>query len=114
MQLKTEIQDGVAIITMSGKLIFDDSLLLLRHQVRTLLDRGQRQFILDITNVPHCDSSGCGEIIGVHASVTRAGGVIAIVGMSERIRTLWTRVRLLGIFKIYDTLSEALNQGQSR
>jgi anti-sigma B factor antagonist len=107
LELKTETRDGVEVMKMSGRLIFDRSLLELRREVRELLDDGARLFVLDITAVPHCDSSGSGEVIGVYSSITKAGGAMAIAGMSEKIRVLWTRVKILSVFDTFGTATEA-------
>ena len=107
MRITTETRNGVAVLTLSGRLIFDDSLLSLREHVRRLLDAGLRRFIMDLSEVSHCDSSGCGEIIGAYASITKAGGAVAFLKPAERVRVLWTRIKLREVFSIFDTLPEA-------
>jgi anti-anti-sigma factor len=87
--------------------VFDESLLTLREHVRELLHTGVKGFVLDFTDVPYCDSSGCGELIGAYTSIHKAGGLIAFVKPTARVRVLWERIRLTDIFKIFDTLAEA-------
>jgi len=87
--------------------MFDESLLSLRHEVRELLKEGVRLFVLDLSEVPHCDSSGTGEAIGAYTSISKAGGIMVVAGLTERVRTLWGRVKLLDVFNVFDSVAEA-------
>src|SRR3989442_13298721 len=103
----SQTTDGIAIVSISGKLIFDESLLALRENVRDLLRAGVKGFVFDFTEVPHCDSSGCGELIGAYTSIHKTGGLTAFVNPTARVRALWERIRLTDIFTIFETLAEA-------
>ena len=107
MRLTSETKDGIAVLTISGKFVFDESLLLFREKVRGFLHAGTTKFIFDFSGVPYCDSSGCGEIIGAFASIRKAGGVVAFLKPAERVYVLWTRIRLTDLFNIFKTLDEA-------
>jgi anti-sigma B factor antagonist len=107
LELQTETSDGIAVIKISGKLVFDESLLFLRREVRELLDEGLRLFVIDLTQVPYCDSSGSGEVIGAYSSITKAAGSLALAGLSDRIRALWTRVKILSVFDTFETATDA-------
>lgn len=87
--------------------MFDESLLSLRDHVAHLLQAGVKRFIFDFSAVPHCDSSGCGEIISAYASIRKVGGGVAFIKPSERVHVLWTRIRLTDVFPIFEGLPEA-------
>lgn len=87
--------------------MFDESLLMLRGEVGKLLQAGIKFVIFDFSDVPHCDSSGCGEMIGAYTSIRRAGGNIAITAAGDRIRMLWKRIHLEGVFNLFTTIGEA-------
>lgn len=107
MRIASEIRNGIAIVTLSGRLMFDESLLTLRAEVGKMIQSGVKLFVFDFSDVPHCDSSGCGEMIGAYTSIRRAGGNIAIAGAGERVRTLWRRIHLLEVFNLFPTVGEA-------
>jgi anti-sigma B factor antagonist len=107
VQILSEVRDGVAIIKIVGKLMFDETLLTLRHEVRELLEEGVKLFVLDMTDVPHCDSSGSGEVIGAYTTVAKAGGSMVVVGLTDRVRLLWTRVKLTDVFDVFPSVAEA-------
>jgi anti-sigma B factor antagonist len=107
MRISVEIKDGIAILKISERMLFDETLFLLRRHVRDALASGIRRFIFDISEVPFLDSSGCGELICVHTSIAREQGSLAIVNPQQRVRLLLDRIRLNRILEIVDSLEQA-------
>jgi len=107
--LTSETRNGFAVIKLSGKLVFDESLFSIRPKVRQLLDSGIKAIVFDLSGVPHADSSGCGELIGAYTTIRTAHGRIVFVGLTPRFQQLWERINLAGIFDIFATLQEAEN-----
>ena len=106
-EITSEMIGDLAILTVSGRLVFDQSLLRLRDETRRLLKAGINKFVFDVSRVPHCDSCGFGELIGVFVSVRKAGGAAAFLNSTERLRALWKRTRLNDVFNFFETLEEA-------
>ncbi|PYS52708.1 MAG: hypothetical protein DMG13_15310 [Acidobacteria bacterium] len=106
MRLNSEIKDGIAIVTLSGKLVFDTAVIL-REEVRKRLDTGIKRFIFNLSGISYCDSAGCGELIDIFSAVGKVAGAVAFLKPTERVHGLWTRIRLTDIFKIFDTMEEA-------
>jgi anti-anti-sigma factor len=75
--------------------------------VRELLSESVRHFVFDLREVPHCDSSGSGEVIGAYTSIAKAGGLMVVAGLSDRVRLLWSRVKLLNVFDVFENVAEA-------
>ncbi len=107
MQVTLKTKDGIAIIEISGRMVFDEALFRMREHIRKLLQSGTKAFVLDVSKVSHCDSSACGEIISAYSSIAKAGGSLALVKPMERVRIIWTRIRLTEVLKIFETLPEA-------
>jgi anti-sigma B factor antagonist len=107
VQITSDTKNGIAILKFSGRLIFDQSLLSVRDEIGHFLRSGINRFIFDVSAVPHCDSSGCGEIIGAYSSIHKAGGRVAVLNPTERVRILWTRIKLTDVFPVFDRLEEA-------
>jgi anti-anti-sigma factor len=63
--------------------------------------------ILDVTDVPYMDSAGLGSVISVYASCQRTKRGFAIIGISERIRTLFEVTHCDGLLPCYDDLEAA-------
>ena len=108
MQITVDVKDGVALIKISERMIFDESLFLLRRHVRELLASGILRYVVDISGATYLDSSACGEVIGMNSSIMKAQGSLAFVNPGERVRTLWKRIRIIEILNIFDSLDEAM------
>jgi anti-anti-sigma factor len=63
--------------------------------------------VVDIDAVPYMDSAGLGSLISVFASCQRNGRGFAIIGLSERIRTLFEVTHCDGLLPCFDSLEAA-------
>ena len=113
MTFTSETRNGVAIIKPSGDLVFHETLFTLRPKVRGLLDSGVRGFVFDLSEVKHCDSSGCGEIIGAYATICKSEGSVAFAQLAPRLRGLWDRIKVTSIFQIVDTVQAGVDSVSS-
>jgi anti-sigma B factor antagonist len=105
-ELKIELLDspkGARIMKLTGPLT-----------LKTLFDFQQvsRQesshpVIVDITAIPYMDSAGLGSLISVFASCQRTHRGFAIIGVSERIRTLFEVTHCDGLLPCFESLDAA-------
>ncbi len=63
--------------------------------------------ILDINAVPYMDSAGLGSVISLYASCQRTKRGFGIIGISDRIRTLFEVTHCDGLLPCYDDLEAA-------
>jgi len=63
--------------------------------------------IIDLSGVPYIDSAGLGSVVNAHISCVNSGRKLAIVGMSDRVRTLFQITRVEKVLPIFTTLDEA-------
>lgn len=64
--------------------------------------------ILDLTAVPHMDSTGLGEIVNFHARCQRNNARIVLVAPSPRVANLFHMTRIDTLLNIVPTLQAAL------
>jgi anti-anti-sigma factor len=106
-QLKIEsipgTQEGTRVIRLSGPFtlrgVFD-----FQSEFRS---RNDPITIIDLTDVPYMDSASLGAILTVHTSSRRHERQYALVGISERLRTLFQVGGVDGILITYSSLDEA-------
>jgi anti-anti-sigma factor len=65
--------------------------------------------IIDLTGVPYMDSASLGAIMGAHVYCQRNHRQYALVGVSERIRTLFEVGGVEKLLVAYPTAEEALS-----
>ena len=107
MEITSEVSDNIVWIKISGRMVLDGSLFRLHEHVLHALESGMRRFVIDISDVPYLDSSGCGQVISAHTSVKRAKGTLVFLKPAERVRLLWAHTKLAEVLNIFETLDEA-------
>ena len=55
------------------------------------------------------DSSGIGELIANYTTISRQGGQVKLLNLTDKIQDLLVITKLLTVFDVYDNEAEALN-----
>jgi len=109
----SERQAGdVTILDLSGEVRIGDSSVALRDNIRRLADGGKNKLLLNLAGVKYIDSSGIGELIANYTTVTRQGGQLKLLNLTDRIQNLLVITKLLTVFDSYEDESEALKSFQ--
>ncbi|MGI8786486.1 MAG: STAS domain-containing protein [Pyrinomonadaceae bacterium] len=105
----TERQAGdVTILDMSGKVTIGEGSVALRTTIRRLLGEGKKKILLNLANVGYVDSSGIGELVSSYTAVNKEGGSLKLLSLTQKIQDLLAITKLLTVFDVYDSESEAL------
>ena len=92
-------------VTQNGSVLHvDDPLWMpvtgaLRHRVHSLLRRGARTIILDLTGLSRIDAAGVGQLVRAYNVTVAEDGVLRLVHASARVREILERV---GLFNLLD------------
>ncbi len=108
MELSERSAGAVALVDISGRLVAGDDNGKLKDKVNSLIHQGRKQIVLNLGAVPYIDSMGLGELAAAHATVTRQGGRVVLVQLTNRVQDLLAICRLLTVFDSFDTEAEAL------
>jgi len=102
-----QLESGVAVITISGRLALGGETERLDAAVKGLLEKNVKKFVLDITTLDYADSSGIGMLVSCLTNVKKAGGELKLVGANPRIKRILSMTGVDSILSIYDTLAQA-------
>ena len=102
----------VTILDLTGEVRLGDSSVALRDSVRKLADVGKKKVLLNLAGVKYIDSSGIGELIANYTTVSRQGGQLKLLNLTDRIQNLLVITKLLTVFDSYDDEAEALKSFQ--
>jgi len=108
LKVKTQMENDIAIVHVSGKLMGGPESENLRNEIKRLLDEGSKKFIINLKGVPWINSTGLGALMAVYTSVQRSEGVLKLCHVSDRIQSLFMITKLLTIFDTYPTEKEAI------
>ena len=106
----TERQAGdVTILDMNGSVRMGEGAISLRNSIRGLIDGGKKKILLNLGGVKNIDSSGIGELIANYTTVSRDGGQLKLLNLTDKIQNLLVITKLLTVFDSYDNEADALN-----
>ena len=108
LDLKERQAGDVTILDLSGEVRIGDSSVALRESVRNLADQGKTKVLLNLGGVKYIDSSGIGELIANYTTMSRQGGQLKLLNLTDRIQNLLVITKLLTVFDSYDNEAEAL------
>ena len=63
--------------------------------------------LIDLHDVPYMDSAALGSLLGFHVSCQRESRKYALVGVADRLKTLFRVAGVDGMLTVYPTSSEA-------
>src|SRR5258707_12499572 len=98
MPVETKQMDsGVAVITISGRLALGGETEKLDAAVGKLLAQDTKSFVLDISGLDYVDSSGVGMLVSCLTKVKKAGGEMKVAGADARIKRIFFMTGAEGI-----------------
>ena len=108
LDLKERQAGDVTILDLSGEVRIGESSVALRESVRNLADQGKKKLLLNLAGVKYIDSTGIGELIANYTTVSRQGGQLKLLNLTDRVQSLLVITKLLTVFDSFDNEAEAL------
>ena len=109
MQIEQRIAGDVVIIKVTGDITLGKGGdVILKDKINSLLQQDHKKLLLDLGGVSYVDSAGLGQLVQVHATTTRQGGVLKLLSVTKRLRDLLVVTKLLVVFDAFDSEAEAL------
>jgi anti-sigma B factor antagonist len=112
LDLKERQAGDVTILDLSGEVRIGEGSIALRDSIRKLADEGKNKVLLNLAGVKYIDSSGIGELIANYTTISRKGGQLKLLKLTDRVQNLLVITKLLTVFDSYDDEAEALKSFQ--
>ena len=112
LDLKERQAGDVTILDLTGEVRIGDGSIALRDSIRKLSDAGKKKVLLNLAGVKYMDSSGVGELIANYTTISRQGGQLKLLNLTDRIQNLLVITKLLTVFDSYENEAEALQSFQ--
>lgn len=81
----------------------------LSDKVRSVLQRGGKHLVLNLSRVGYVDSAGLGELVQSYSTVVKQGGHVRLAGVTERLNNLLVITKLSTVFEAHDTEAAAIS-----
>lgn len=109
LEVKERQAGDVTILDLSGSVRMGEGAVSLRNAIRGLVDQGKKKILLNLGAVKNVDSSGIGELIANYTTISREGGQLKLLNLTDKIQNLLVITKLLTVFDSYDNEPNALN-----
>lgn len=110
MHVEMRKTGDVVVVDLSGKLTSGLGDQILRETIDELLAEDWKKILLNLSEVAFMDSAGVGELVAGLRTAKRFGAELRLLNASERVHSTLYIARLLPIFEIYKSESEALQR----
>ena len=107
LKISTRDQDGVAVITCSGRIVFGDEATMLRDEVKKTLTQS-KNIVINLGGVSYIDSGGLGTLVSLYTSAKAAGGDIKLANLTQRVGDLLQITKLLTVFETFEGEAKAI------
>ena len=108
LDLKERQAGDVTILDLSGEVRIGEGSVALRDSIRSLAEQGKNKVLLNLGGVKYIDSSGIGELIANYTTLSRQGGQLKLLKLTDRVQNLLVITKLLTVFDSFDDEAEAL------
>jgi anti-sigma B factor antagonist len=109
LELNERQAGDVTILDMTGSVRMGEGAISLRNSIRGLNDEGKKKILLNLAGVKNIDSSGIGELIANYTTISRNGGQLKLLNLTDKVQNLLVITKLLTVFDSYDNEPEALS-----
>lgn len=108
MHVEIRKVDDVVIVDLKGKLTAGLGDQILRETVDELLGESWKKILLNLSQVSFMDSAGVGELVAGLRTARNLGASLKLLNTNERIHSTLYIARLLPIFEVFRSETEAL------
>lgn len=108
MQIQREIEHGVTILKVVGRVTLGESAKQFAGELQEVLDGTQGGVVIDLADIDYVDSTGIGELVGYLQKFTQSGRRLVLLQPHQRIEALLKLTRLDAVFPIFRERREAI------
>ena len=101
--------DGrVAIIDLAGRITLNEGAGSIRSSVKTVMEGGHQNILLNMSEVSYIDSAGLGEMSSAYITVSRLGGKLKLLNPQPKVHGMLQVTRLYTLFVSFAEENTAL------
>jgi anti-sigma B factor antagonist len=99
---------GVTVLDITGPITLGPGTERLGDKVRSVLQQGGKQILVNLAGVPYIDSAGLGELVQAYTTTTRQGGRLKLLNVTKKLNDLLVITKLSTVFESHDSEAAAI------
>jgi len=108
MKIEKRKKGDVVILDLKGKILIGEGIDVLRDSINETIGEQETKVLLNFAEVPYLDSTGLGEVVRSYTSIKKAGGVVKIVNLTNKVRDLLSVTKLITVFDTFEDEDKAI------
>lgn len=104
--MSTEQNEGSVTIQAPSDLYSDTVLFDFTDRIKSMIEDGETEIVLDLKNVNALNSAAIGKILYLHKLIRSRNGNITFTNLNEKINDLFNRLMFSKLFNYYPEVSE--------
>ncbi len=109
MTITEQFRGKVVVLGLKGNLMGEPEASLFQEKKFQLLEANRTKIVLDLSQMTIINSAGLGSLIAALVSTRTKGGDMLLAGASKSIDYVIQKVQLGKVFKIFETVEEAVS-----
>jgi anti-sigma B factor antagonist len=109
MKIKEKIENHVAVLSLSGKMMGGPETTALHDHIRSLMNDGIKKVVIDLGGVKWINSSGLGVLMAAMTTLKNSEGQMKLANVTEKVESLLMITQLMRIFETYDSIDRAVS-----
>lgn len=99
---------GVSILALEGRVVFGEEAATLREKVKSMIDAGSKNLVLNVSNVTFIDSAGLGALVSAHHTTATSGGSLRLCNVGLKFQEMLKMTKMYTVFQVSDTEADAI------
>lgn len=108
MKIKEKIENHVAVLTLSGKMMGGPETTALHDHIRGLINDGLNKVVIDLGGVKWMNSSGMGVLMACTTTLKNSDGQLVLARVSDKVNSLLMITQLIKVFDTFETVERAI------
>jgi anti-sigma B factor antagonist len=109
MKIKEKIENQVAVLTLTGKMMGGPETTALHDHIRSLMGDNISKVVIDLGGVKWINSSGLGVLMAAMTTLKNAGGQMKLANVTEKVESLLMITQLMRIFETFESVDRAVS-----
>lgn len=107
MEIEITQADGVTVVEPKG-VIDSRAADQVKRTLTELIEASRSKLVVDLTAVPHIDSTGLGALVAAMKQARAAGGDVRVCGLQKEVLSIFGITHLAKVIAVYSSRQEAI------
>ncbi len=113
MKIKQKARGDVMVLQLSGKIMGGEDNDLFHNEIKSLINDGYVDILLNMSKVSWINSTGLGILVSAYHTLKKNGGQMKICEVSDRIDNILNVTQLKLVFETYESEDKAMASFES-